>query len=148
MDNQTELMICILPFTGKSDDWRKWSSKFIAWVAEKGYDYILLKDKNVLAESMVLDETKADGKAATKLRKANKKAYNDLLLLMDEDISFGIVDAAKTDDLPSGDARLSWKGLVDKFEPTTGAELIDLKVEFNAMKLESGEDPKSFLTRL
>ena len=61
MDNQTELMICILPFTGKSDDWRKWLSKFIAQAAEKGYDYILLKDKNLTAEIMVLDKTKADG---------------------------------------------------------------------------------------
>jgi hypothetical protein len=63
-------------------------------------------------------------------RAANNNAYSELISCCEDEVSFSIVDAAVTDALPSGDARLAWKNLVARYEPTTSVTLVQLKKEF------------------
>ena len=125
--------IRVIPFSGKSEDWNRWSKTFLATATVKGY-------REVLKPS---DPTK---KANPEL---NVQVYNDLILSCQEDITFGIVDESISTDYPDGDARLAWKNLQDKFEPSTGAAKVQLKKEFHMLKLTStDEDPDIWLTEL
>ena len=47
----------------------------------------------------------------------NHVAYCCLLHCMNDDICFNLVDTAKTERLPDGDAALAWKSLLTRYEP-------------------------------
>ena len=123
----------IIPFSGKTEDWNRWSKTFLATATAKGYREVLKpSDTNKKADSSL-----------------NIQAYNDLILSCQEDITFGIIDESISADFPDGDARLAWKNLQDKFEPNTGAAKVQLKQEFHQLKLSSvEEDPDVWLTQL
>ena len=125
--------IRIIPFSGKSEDWNRWSKTFLATATAKGY-------------REVIKPVDASQKADSNL---NIQVYNDLILSCQEDITFGLIDESVSTDFPDGDARLAWKNLQDKFEPNTGAAKVQLKQEFHQLKLGSiDEDPDVWLTQL
>ena len=125
--------IRIIPFSGKEEDWNRWSKTFMATATAKGYREVLKPtDENQDAEEVL-----------------NIQAYNDLILSCQEDISFGIIDESVSTTFPDGDARLAWKNLCDKYEPSTGAAKVQAKQEFHQLKLTSAdEDPDTWITAL
>ena len=125
--------IRIIPFSGKSEDWNRWSKTFLATATAKGYREVLKPSDPAI---------KADSEL-------NVQVYNDLILSCQEDVTFGIIDESVSTDFPDGDARLAWKNLKDRFEPNTGAAKVQLKQEFHQLKLESAdEDPDIWITQL
>ena len=65
------------------------------------------KDPKIPKHDKVLKDTEAD-KENKKLRKANKKAYCELILLCQGLIAFNIVRKCTMHDLPIGNALLVW----------------------------------------
>ena len=95
MADTTIKTIRIIPFSGKEEDWNRWSKTFMATATVKGYKDVLVPiDPETPAE---LDD--------------NNLAYNDLILSCQEDISFGIIDESVSTTFPNGDARVAWKNL-------------------------------------
>jgi len=78
----------------------------------------------------------------------NLKAYNDLLLSCQDNVTFEIVEEATSEMFKEGDARVVWKILKKKFKATTGAAKVQLKLEFQQMTLEEGEDPDEWINKL
>ena len=83
----------------------------------------------------------------------NMKAYNDLLLSMDDSQhdgrkTFNIVRACKTSDYPRVNAKLAWDKLKEKYEPTNMSSVVAVKQEFNARTLKNKEDPTEWLLEL
>ncbi len=123
----------ILPFSGKAEDWNRWSKTFLATATAKGHREVIRPT----------DPTKPADAAL------NIQVYNDLILSCQDDITFGIVDESISTDFLDGDARLAWKNLQEKFEPSTGAAKVQLKQEFHQLKLTSvDEDPDAWITQL
>ena len=125
--------IRIIPFSGKEEDWNRWSKTFLATATAKGY-------------REVLKPADEDADADEDL---NIQAYNDLILSCQEEISFGIFDESISETFPDGDARVAWKNLCVKFEPNTGAAKVQAKQEFHQLKLASADDdPDPWITSL
>ena len=142
-------MIRVLQFSGKESEWNMWSKKFLATARKRGYKSILENKEKLPDASEDIDVSTAEGLAKTKVREANENAYTDLMLACVDDISFGIVEMSVTVEQPEGDARLAWKRLYDKYEPSTGASKIELKAEFAQLKLECvADDPDEWVTKL
>ena len=76
-----------------------------------------------------LDETTVEGKKKEKLRRANEKGYSELLLSVSDDVTFGIIDGARTANLPEGCLMTAWSKLERKFLPRTNATMIKLVKE-------------------
>jgi len=130
---ETIKTIRIIPFSGKDEDWNRWSKTFLATARAKGY-------REVLVPADPADDADED---------LNIQAYNDLILSCQEEISFGIIDESISDAFPDGDARVAWKNLCDKYEPSTGAAKVQAKQEFHQLKLASAdEDPDTWLVSL
>ena len=55
---------------------------------------------------------------------------------MNDEISFSLVDTAKTRDLPDGDAALAWRNLLTRYEPMQYGILLNLKRDFMTKSLE------------
>ena len=146
---ETEKSYCILPFSGKHDDWRMWSRKFLARAKMKKYKDVLTGLEEVPMFDEEIDSATKVGKIKSLARSANDTAYNDLLLSCSDEVSFGAVDEALTSKLPDGDAAKAWNNLVAKFEPKTSASLVQLKKEFNVCTLLSvDKDPDVWLSEL
>lgn len=125
--------IRVIPFSGKAEDWNRWSKTFMATATAKGHREVLRPtDPDKVADAAL-----------------NIQVYNDLILSCQDDITFGIVDESISKDFLDGDARLAWKNLQAKFEPSTGAAKVQLKQEFHQLKLTSvDEDPDAWITQL
>jgi hypothetical protein len=125
--------IRVIPFSGKAEDWNRWSKTFMATATAKGHREVLRPtDPDKVADAAL-----------------NTQVYNDLILSCQDDISFGIVDESISTDFVDGDARLAWKNLQEKVEPSTGAAKVQLKQEFHQLKLTSvDEDPDAWITQL
>ena len=64
-------------------------------------------------------------------------------------VCLGIVDGTIDDEYPEGNCHEAWKGLVAKFEPSTSAELIELKKKFNQLILNDVKmDPDPWIIEL
>jgi hypothetical protein len=132
MTDEKVQTIRILQFSGKDEDWNRWSKTFIATAGIRGYRKALITDNE--------DEVPTE--------EDNLKAYSDLLLSCQDDVTFGIVEEATSETFKEGDARVAWKNLKKKFEPNTGAAKVQLKMEFQQMTLEEGEDPDEWINKL
>ena len=123
----------ILPFSGKEEDWNRWSRTFLATATAKGYRKVIKPND----PTAVIDSDK------------NVQAYSDLMLSCQEEVIFGIVVESVSNTFPDGDAKLAWDNLYERFEPTTGAEKIRLKSEFQKMRInDATEDPDIWINKL
>ena len=96
----------IVAFSGKEEDWLKWSKKFTAAARLK-------KFAGVIDGSVIIPEEREDmDEKDQATRDLSQVAYCCLLYSMEEHISFNLVDTAKSDNLPNGDAALAWKNLL------------------------------------
>ena len=119
-----ENAIRIITFSGKKSDWRQWSQKFLAVVHRRGFrSYI--DGTNTITSASTDNEMKL-----------NTAGYNELLLSMKDDVSFGLVDDSTTTVCPEGDARLAWTKLESKFESQTSASRVKLMNQLTSNKLE------------
>jgi len=141
--------IRVITFKGKKNDHCKWSGKFLAAARMKKYADVLLQKVKVPSEDEDIDESNENGKKQMKIRMANEKAFADLILSCEDDISYSIVAGSVTKDLPSGDAGLAWSRLENKYKPKTNASKVQLKLQFQQLKLKSvQEDPDEWITEL
>jgi hypothetical protein len=66
----------------------------------------------------------------------NDTDFAEIFNSCDSDIYLGIAITSRLERVPEGDADLAWNNVVSKCEPTTKANLINLKKEFTKSKLE------------
>ena len=74
--------------------------------------------------------------------------YSDLLLSMEDNVCFSIVDMARSNDHPQGYFRTAFKKLKEKFESTSQASRCEIKLEYESMKMKTHEDPELFINTL
>ena len=122
----------LLQFSGKQEDWRMWSRKFIARASMMNYVDVLLgieETPELLPLNIVesTEEIKLREEKFQAYKKANDMGHTDLMNAMTEQVSFGIVDGSISALLPFGDLAKAWKGLTDLYQPSTAAINITLK---------------------
>ena len=148
-NEDNEKTIKIIEFRGKSNEFKMWHKKFLARASLKGYKLALLGKINIPKHDEELSGNSDSVKKKIKARKANNMAYSDLRLCMIDEVSFGIVAESVTEELPDGSAAVAWKNLVDKYQPKTGANLVQLKLEFATCRMKNeDEDPDVWITEL
>ncbi len=109
--SDTIMTVKIVPFSGKKEDWNRWSKTFLAASTVRGYREVI----KPIDESAKIDAKK------------NIQANCGLMMSCEDNVSFGVVDESISTAFPDADARQAWINLYKKYEPTTGA-----------MKLEDG----------
>ena len=75
----------------------------------------------------------------------SEMCIRDRLYSMDEHISFNLVDTAKSENLPDGDAALAWKNLLTRYEPRQYGTLLELKRNFMTKSLQECENNPDML---
>ena len=132
-----EKAIRIISFSGKRADWRVWSRKFLAVAEKRGY-------KKILTGALELSST-----SSAEEKQLGVNAYNDLLLAMNESISFGLVDESKSSVCPDGDAAKAWKKLMKRFESQTSASKVKIMGQLHASRLtKKTKDPEVWISEL
>ena len=122
-----DIQLKISGFSGEKEDWERWYITFLAKARLRGY-----RDIFVGIEVATTKGTKGFEEFQAK----NDVAYAELLISCESDLCMGIVHVSRTEMMPEGDVGLAWKNLVAKYEPTTKANLILLKKQFNNCRLE------------
>ena len=64
MNQEIERTVKLVPFSGKQEDWRKWSWKFLARAAIKKYEGILLGETQVPRFDAEFDDDNEENDAA------------------------------------------------------------------------------------
>ena len=149
--------IRVLPFSGKTSDWKIWSRKFLARANRKGYKVLLLGKAKIPTESeFTLAEAQANS-TENKIVKAwdlNEFAFEEILLSIEGQttagkVAFNLVDNCTTSDQPDGNCRLAWERLTNKYAPQTAPSYISLKKNFANSKLhDSFSNPDEWITNL
>jgi hypothetical protein len=148
MSDGVEKTICVLPFSGKKDDFTMWSKRFLAIARVCGYRNAMLGKSIVPKQLDNLDPNDATKVTLIAAQKANAGGYNELIMSCNKEVSFGIVDEAVTEDLPDGDLKKAWDNLNNKYQPKTKAALTELKSEFHETVLGNGQDPYEWISDL
>ena len=141
-------------FSGKRKDYARWETKYEARAMTKKFGDILDGTKILRTKTEIDAENDADTMIEEELiMEMNMKAYNDLLLSMDDSQhdgrkAFNIVKGCKSKEYPRGNAKLAWDKLKEKYEPTNMSSVVAVKQEFNARTLKTKEDPTEWLLEL
>lgn len=144
---QIERKSKILPFDPKKTVWPIWSKQFLQRAYERGYRSILVGDQEIVSDSVAKGLKKVDDKL--KWYKLNNKAYTDLMMCFTDDVNFGIIEDAVTDELEMGNAAIAWKNLCNKHDPNTASTLVQLKKEFSTNRLKKiSIDPEVWVPEL
>ena len=139
----------VVPFEGKKDEWRKWSRKFLAHARYKGFKKLLEGKETYPDPDDNGDFTEEEEKVLERLEKLNHKAYNALIHLINDDVSFNAVDTAHTNRYPDGCAATAWSKLMTRWEPQTLTTVFELESEFARSKLEDvSRNPEEWITEL
>ena len=148
-DNGLEKSIKVVPFSGKEEDWRMWSSKFLALANLKGFSDVVRGTVVIPNDADTLDESTPDGKEAARVRKANVFAFNTLILSCVDMVAFSAVNEAKTTENPEGDAAKAWSNLKDRFAPQTKSSEMELRREYADLRLtDVGKNPDEFFSEI
>ena len=78
----------------------------------------------------------------------NSELYSDLLLRLNDDITFGCVTRAKSIKWADGNAREAWINLVEKFEGNMKSNQLELERTLLISKMKPYEDPENWITKL
>ena len=79
----------------------------------------------------------------------NKTAYNELILIQEDTVSFRTIEEAKTKANKYGNARQSWMNILGKFEPTIVSSKTRLCNKCSKWELDDiTRNPKEFITNL
>jgi hypothetical protein len=131
-----------LPFDGS--DYDQWANKFTAFLSLMGIKEYIKEPKD-----------KDGGVISDDMKSKNEKAYNHLLLAMNEPDSLEMVLNATSkrflddEDEECGDAPLAWKLLKDKWDPTKDINKHKLLFEFYHSKMEDvNKDPRDFILEM
>ena len=114
-----------------------WQAKFLSYAHFKFFKKILLgttQKIKVSEEHPTLSED--DIKENLAFDKLNDQAYSMLNLCVKDDISFGAVYNAITEDLPEGDAYQAWQNLQAIYKPISSAKKHELEQTFNKSSLD------------
>jgi hypothetical protein len=131
----------LMEFSGEQGDWNKWSRTFLARANIRGY-------KNLIVGRWIVTDIEPE-EELSKHSERNDTAYAELLVSCQADVVFGIVDNARSETYPEGDAQVAWGELCSKFEPNTKTALVATKLEFSKSKLVNiGTDPDEWLKEL
>jgi hypothetical protein len=160
-NNQAEVSIKVIQFSGKREDFKPWFEKFKARGKRRGYkDHYLKKAGDIPITTYDIDNDTStsddEKKALQKLKEENENAFHELLLLMDTStvegkLAFKLVMSSKTTDYEDGHAGNSVEKLIKKFMPKTAPTLVKLHKEFyssSITKLSPGSDPDVWMTEL
>ena len=132
-EDDTLKTIRIVAFSGKPEDWNRWSKTFLAVTTARGMREVIKPTKP--EEDQDEDQ--------------NDRVYSELMLACRDDVTFGIIEESISENFPEGDARIAWKKLCDKFEPKSGMMKVQLKSEFQQSKLVNMEDdPDVWINKL
>jgi hypothetical protein len=104
--SNTERSIRVVPFSRKQKDYRMWLRKFLATSTMKGYRDVPLGKTEV--PKLLLDLSTKEGKLESLSVIANERGYINLLLLLSDEVCFGIIDDARTENIPDGCLRTGW----------------------------------------
>ena len=115
-----------ITFSGKKEDYMMWSAKFLSYAQVKGFKKVLMGTESPPASNYLSPD--ADQK---RISKANDVAYSMLNIAVKDDVSFGAIYTATTDELPDGDAHKAWENLKQIFKPVSNANKHELEQSFN-----------------
>ena len=135
--------ITIIPFSGRKENWSMWKEKYKARVRLLGYIDVLEGRVKVPEDSKV--DLRGDEK---RIRTLNSELYSDLLLRLNDDITFGCVTRAKSIKWADGNAREAWINLVEKFEGNMKSNQLELERTLLISKMKPYEDPENWITKL
>jgi gag-polypeptide of LTR copia-type len=144
----------VFKFSGRQADFDMWSKKFLAYAHIKGFKsaYVTPHKKS---EKEVTDKL-SKSKEQVELSKeelaqslANDQAYQLLILVIEDAVSFEAVDSAKSIHYPEGDAHLAWSKLLALHAKTSRVLKSDLKEQFYSSSLTNAKaDPDVWFTHL
>ncbi len=134
--------IRIIPFDGKKANWHMWSRKFLCKLTVYGYRTLIKDLSKVKIEEIETEKT------VNVEEEGNDVAYSDLLLSMEDDVCFNIVDLARTDQYPMGCTNTAFSRLKEKFDSTTQAERCEHKLEYESLRMKKEDDPEVFINQL
>ena len=117
MVSVNEKAIRVVAFSGKSKDYRMWAARFLAGAHVKNYQQCLMEDfserkivsKRIKSEASTESEIESQIKAGLTSEEEEMvmKAYSDLMLACNDEISFGLVFNSKSNTFPHGDAYMA-----------------------------------------
>ncbi|CAM9438061.1 unnamed protein product, partial [Chrysoparadoxa australica] len=144
-------LVKIPTFSGlEKGKWREWRAKFWARASLQEWTEVLTSDAEVPADEERLEDVSnvADREKKLKIKKANSKAYNHLLLALTDTAFLVVEDASRTEKLPNGSAAAAWRILNEKYEAKTAVMKVELKQEFASSTLLRGQDPDEWMVEL
>ena len=137
VQKKMEKTIQTITFDGTKSKFRMWHAKFMSQARTKEFSGVINGTDAVPNANVTLNPNNNAHKPQIAARKANQKGYDYLLLCMDSEIPFDLVETARTTELLEGDLKLAMERLVQKYMPTTQADVLKLKEELTNCKLKS-----------
>jgi len=149
-----EKALKVIVFSGRQDDWKFWEVKFLARARRKGFRELLLGNKTIPKDSVKLDPSVPAEKIQIEICEANELAFEELVLSIDTSqpegrVAFQTICSCMTTDYKNGNAADAWKSLTAKYAPKIAPMKLELKLEFQRMKLrDASKDPDVWISQL
>ncbi len=120
----------------------------------KGFRELLLGKLTIPKDSNALNATMPAEKKKIEIHKANKLAFKELVLLIDTSqlegrVAFQLICSCRMTDYKNSNAADAWKCLSEKYAPKLAPMKLELKLEFQRMKLrDASQYPDIWILQL
>ena len=148
-----------LHFSGKSEDFPTWSTRFIAFMQTKGLYKTLIGEEDRIVRPRDLEENASEEQRAAhnaqqeqyRVKVEEKTNRNNtvwcyLALTLDSTTLMTIRhDCVNADGM--GDGQAAWKAVMDRFRSNEAPTVVSIVAQLARLKLTEGEDIQSFFIR-
>jgi transposase InsO family protein len=123
-------------FSGKKEHFIMWQQKFLSYALVKNFKHVLTGETKLKQPDTNTALSEEEVKSNKDFMTANNLAYSTLYMCVKDEVSFGAIFNAMTNELPEGDAYKAWQNLQTIFKPVSSAKKHDLEQTFNKSSLD------------
>ena len=136
--------IPVITFSGKKSDFRVWKSKYECRLTIMGLVDILDDDIEIPKDSEDVNE---DTKRY-KLKKDNALVYADLMMSIDQETCFNLMESCKNENYKRGHAPTAWKMICSRFEKRDELHHQELLRTMLTKKLHKEQKPDDWINEM
>ena len=132
--NKVNKKVPQIMFSGKSNEWKKWKTRYIRLLVIMGIIYVLDEDLKIPDDNYEIIEDTDLNTTIEQIKNDNLFFYEDIMMRIEDPELINMLSMCSKEGQKNGNSKIEWKKFNDKFEETNMMDILEKLKEINPTK--------------
>ena len=135
-------------FSGKSNEWKTWKTRYISRLVIMGIFYVLDEDLMIPDDNYEIIEDTDLNTTIEQIKNDNLFLYADIMMSIEDPELINMLSMCRTEGQKNGNSKMEWKKLNDKFEEPNMMDMLEKLKEINTNQMSPDDNPDEWITKM